>query len=448
LRTALFAPALHPRVAAPRKNKAYAGHCCDRIHAARMRSVSRPPASSAKLSQSVSASIYLRQCESVGNHTDQATTNVLKVISLKLFPSYSNSAMRSLSQNSFQRVTTGVFFFSITILVAVLGYILAGWTPLDAIYMVVITIFGVGYGEVKPLESASLRIFTILVIIAGALSVAYTVAGVVQLVTEGEIRRALHIRQMTQEIDSLNNHVIVCGYGRMGQMLSKKLQEDHQKFIVLDREVERIENAKEHGYLVYLGDATDEEDLQTVGISRARVLATVLPSDAANVFISLTARELNPQIMVIARGTLPSSEKKLRLAGADQVVLPATIGALRIAHLISRPNAVNFLAQNDDRVSLNELLAEIDIQINELAVSPESALLKRTIRDVENHSQGTFIVVAIKRADGTLMIHPDPQEILYENDVVMIMGHQKDMPNFAQRSAIKTQLQYRGARVR
>lgn len=356
--------------------------------------------------------------------------------------------MRSLRQNSFQRIKTGLTIFSITILVAVLGYIAAGWSPLDAVYMVVITVFGVGYGEVHPLESAGLRIFTILVIIAGALSVAYTVAGFVQLVTEGEIRRALHIRQMTQEIDSLNNHVIVCGYGRMGQMLSRKLKEDRQRFIILDRDTERIDDAQAHGYLVYLGDATDEEALEAVGIGRARVLATVLPSDAANVFISLTARELNPGIMVIARGTLPSSEKKLRLAGADQVVLPATIGALRIAHLISRPNAVNFLAQNDERVSLNELLAEIDVQVNELVVTPESALLKRTIGDVESHSQGTFIIVALKRADGTVIIHPPPPTILNENDVVMVMGHQEDMPNFAQRSTLKAQLRYRGANVR
>ncbi|MEM6448892.1 MAG: NAD-binding protein [Cyanobacteria bacterium P01_D01_bin.105] len=356
--------------------------------------------------------------------------------------------MRSLSQSSFQRIITGVLFFSITILVAVLGYMIAGWTPLDAVYMVVITIFGVGYGEVKPLDTPSLRIFTILVIIAGALSVAYTVAGFVQLVTEGEIRRALHIRQMTQEIDSLNKHVIICGYGRMGQMLAKKLKEDHQKFIILDKDTERVEDAQEHGYLVYLGDASDEEDLHAVGISRARVLATVLPSDAVNVFISLTARELNPRITVIARGTLPSSEKKLRLAGADQVILPATIGALRAAHLISHPNAVNFLSQNDGRNSLNELLAEIDIQVNELVVSPDSALLRRTVGELENHSQGTFIIVALKRADGTVTIHPNHQEVLQENDVVMIMGHQGDMPNFAQRSAVKNQLRYRGARVR
>ena len=156
-----------------------------------------------------------------------------------------------------------------------IGYILAGWTLLDAIYMVVITIFGVGYGEVKPLETASIRVFTILVIIAGALSVAYIVAGFGQLVTEGEIRRALYLRQMTQDIQSLSNHVIVCGYGRMGQMLTQQLTADGQRFIVLDRNPERTNQALEQGYLVYLGNAVDETHLQAVGINRARALATV-----------------------------------------------------------------------------------------------------------------------------------------------------------------------------
>ncbi len=356
--------------------------------------------------------------------------------------------LRSPIQNSFQRVSAGILFFAITIVVAVIGYMLAGWHLLEAIYMVVITIFGVGYGEVRPLDTASLRIFTILVIIAGALSVAYTVAGFVQMVTEGEIRRALHTRQMTQEIQNLNNHVIVCGYGRMGQMLTQKLKEDGQSFIILDYDPELMSVAEEQGHLTYVGDATDENQLQAVGIDRARALATVLPNDAANVFISLTARELNPKLMVIARGTLPSSEKKLRLAGADQVVLPATIGALRMAHLISHPNAVNFIAQDDGRANLNALLAEIDIQVNELLVSPESPLLRRAIGEVENNSKGTFIIVALKRADGTVLIHPSHEEVLQVNDAIMIMGHQGDMPNFAQRSAARSQMRYRGARVR
>ena len=351
-------------------------------------------------------------------------------------------------QNSFQRILTGALFFSVTILVAVAGYILAGWTPLDAVYMVVITIFGVGYGEVEPLDTPSLRVFTIFVIIAGALSVAYIVAGFVQMVTAGEISRTLRIRQMTQEIQNLNNHVIVCGYGRMGQMLAQKLQEDRQKFIILDRNPERINAAQEMGCLVYLGNAVDESHLLAVGIDRARVLATVLPDDAANVFISLTTREMNPLVRVVARATLPSSEKKLRLAGAEQVIMPAAIGALRMAHLISHPNAVNFLEQADGRTSLNELLSEIDVQMNELPVLADSPLLGRTIGDLEARGRGTFIVIAVKQQDGSTAIPPDRQQVLQQGDTVMIMGHQGDMPNFAQRSAAQSQLRYRGQRIR
>ena len=351
-------------------------------------------------------------------------------------------------KSSFQRILTGIVFFSVTLVIAVIGYILAGWTLLDAIYMVVITVFGVGYGEVNPLETAKLRVFTILVIVAGVLSVAYIVAGFVQLVTEGEIRRALHMRQMTQDIQSLVNHVIICGYGRVGQMLARKLRDDQQRFIILDQNPERINTAQEQGCLVYMGNATDETNLQAVGISRARALATVLPDDAANVFISLTARELNPQLMILARGTLPSSEKKLKLAGADQVVLPANIGALRMAHLISHPKAMDFFAQEDGRANLNELLAEIDIQVNELEVLPNSPLIGRTIGNVEVRGKGTFIIVALRHADGSVLIHPNNHEPLRQGDAVIIMGHQDDMPKFAQRRALTSQLRYRGARVR
>ncbi|MEO1622221.1 MAG: NAD-binding protein, partial [Cyanobacteria bacterium J06632_3] len=245
-----------------------------------------------------------------------------------------------------------------------------------------------------------------------------------------------------------NGHVIVCGYGRMGQMLTQKLTADGQKFIVLDRDTERINSAREKGYLVYVGNAVDETHLQDVGIERARVIATVLPDDAANVFISLTARELNSNIRIIARGTLPSSEKKLRLAGADDVILPANIGAMRMAHLISYPEAANFLSQNDGRADLNELLAEIDIQVNELVVRKNSPLRDRTISAVELRGKGTFIIVALKKATSEIIVHPAPHEVLQEGDTLMIMGHQEDMPTFAQRHAEKAQLRYRGARVR
>lgn len=351
-------------------------------------------------------------------------------------------------QTSFQRIVTGVGIFSMTVLVAVTGYMIAGWTLLDAIYMVVITIFGVGYGEVQPLSSPRLKVFTILVIVAGVLSVAYTVSGIVQLITEGEIRRALNLKRMTQDIERLEQHVIICGYGRIGQMVARRLKEEHQSFVVIDNDSDRIDLAREQGYLMYLGNATDEAALTAVKIHQARALATVLPDDAANVFISLTAREMNPKLMILARGEMPSTEKKLRLAGADHVVLPASIGAMRMAHLIAHPTAVDFLSQDDGRNSLNELLAELDIQFNELAIDENSPLIGGTIGDIEVKGQGTFITVALRRADGEVIIHPSRATYLAKGDAIILMGHQGDMPKFAQQAALKREMRYRGARIR
>ena len=231
-------------------------------------------------------------------------------------------------QTSFRRILTGIVFFTLTVTLAVKGYVIAGWTLLDAIYMVVITVFGVGYGEVQPLTSTSLKIFTILVIIAGALSVAYIISGFVQFIAEDELRRFLEFKRMNKDIKLLENHVIICGFGRSGQMVAKNMKAARQPFVVVDKDPDRTELAREQGYLMYLGNATDETSLRAVQIHRARTLATVLPDDAANVFITLTAREMNPNLMIVARGELPSTEKKLRLAGANHVVLPAIIRPL------------------------------------------------------------------------------------------------------------------------
>lgn len=349
-------------------------------------------------------------------------------------------------QTSFQRIVIGVTSFTLTVVVAVTGYVIAGWTLLDAIYMVVITIFGVGYGEVQPLTSTTLKVFTILVIIAGVLSVAYTVSGFVQLITEGEIRRLLNVKRMNKDIELLEEHVIICGFGRIGQIVARELKIVHQPFVVLDNNADRAELAKELGYLMYLGNATDETNLQAVQITKAKTLATVLPDDAANVFITLTAREMNPDLTILSRGELPSTEKKLRLAGANHVVLPAAISASRITHLMTNPAAVDFLSQSDGRASLNELLAELDIQLHELPV--DNSLVGWTVGDAEARSKGTFIVVALRRAQGEVIVHPGRSVYLAKEDTLILMGHAGDMPNFAQQQALKREMRYRGAKLR
>jgi len=347
--------------------------------------------------------------------------------------------------DSLRRILLGATVFVLTILTAILGYCMAGWSFLEALYMVVITVFGVGYGEVRPVTSPTLRVFTILVIIAGTSSVVYLVGGFVQMVTEGEINRAIGVRRMMRDIASLQQHVIICGFGRMGQILSRQMQDVHLPFVVIDVNGDRIAEAETLGYLVLIGDATDEQVLEAAGIQRATILATVLSEDAANVFITLTARGLNPGLTILARGEFPSTEKKLKQAGADHVVLPATIGALRMAHLITHPAALDFLDQNDGRSNLNELLANLDVQIDELVIPQGSPLNGATISDVEVRGKGTFIVIALRRAIGETMIHPVPTTLLTAGDIIIVMGHRGDIPQFANFYTLKRQMRYRGA---
>ncbi|MER3434812.1 MAG: potassium channel protein [Leptolyngbya sp. ERB_1_1] len=348
-------------------------------------------------------------------------------------------------QRSLRRILIGVVFFIITVLLATTGYIVAGWSPLDAFYMVVITVFGVGFREVQPVNTPQLKIFTMLVIISGTSSAVYAVGGFVQMVTEGEIKQVLQKQRMTQTIKALEDHVIICGFGRMGQILAKKLLDAQVKFVVIDNNPERLEQAESQGYLIYLGNATDDTVLHKAGIDHARALATVLPDDAANVFITLTARELNPKLMILSRGELPSTEKKLRLAGADQVVLPASISALRMAHMITHPATLDFFSRGDDRNNLNELLGHMDIQVDELAITQKSGMIGATIGDIEVRGRGTMIIVALRRADGTAIVHPGQMTVLEEGDAVIVMGHRGDIPQVMRSLAVRRKMRYRGS---
>ncbi|WP_404791078.1 potassium channel family protein [Altericista sp. CCNU0014] len=347
---------------------------------------------------------------------------------------------------SLKRVVFGGLFFCTTLLTAVLGYRLAGWSWLDAAYMVVITVFGVGYGEVRPITTPILRVFTIAVIIAGTTSAIYIVGAFLQMVTEGEINKVLGVRRMNRDIESLRRHVIVCGFGRMGQILARQLSQSKLDFVVIDHDPERVTMAEALGYLVKFGNATEEPILMAVGIDRAKILATVLPDDAINVFITLTARELNPNLRIFARGELPSTEKKLKLAGADQVVLPASISAQRMAYMITHPVTLDFLSQDDGRQTLNELLSQVDIQVDELVVVPDSPIVGTTIGDIEIRGKGTFIVVALRRAaDGATIIHPERSLELSSRDIVIVMGHRGDLPRLVQKYVANPRTRYRGA---
>ncbi len=351
-------------------------------------------------------------------------------------------------QKSLGRILTGGIFFLFTMLVAIVGYVSFGWTTLESLYMVVITIFGVGYGEVKPLETPEQKIFTMFVIIAGTSSAVYAVGGFVQMITEGELNRVLNDKKRQRTLENLQNHIIVAGFGYMGQILAQQLNENRQPFVVIDQNIERVNRAESFGYTAYQGDATDETTLETVGITKAKVIAIVLPQDTDNVFITLTARGLNPNLIIMARGEQPSTEKKLRLAGADHIILPATLSALRIANLIARPTALDFLGRKEELSYLNELLSQLDVQLDELAIENHSSLVGKTIQELEIRSRGTFIIVALRRLDGTVIVHPAPSLLMNSGDIIMILGHKNNILEFADHYELKQRKRlYRGIEI-
>ncbi len=226
-----------------------------------------------------------------------------------------------------RKIATGLALFLLVCVIAVIGYMANGWELDDSIYMVIITIFGVGYGEVNPIESPGLRALTIMVIVSGYGAVIYTVGGCMQMLIDGELNKALGARRMTKGIERLEGHTIICGIGRLGTILARELAKAGKPFVAIDLDLARLQDAESRGYLVLQGDASEEETLEQAGIRRASVVATVLSQDAANVFVTITARAMNPDVTIIARGENPRTEKKLLGSGANQVVLPTAIGA-------------------------------------------------------------------------------------------------------------------------
>ena len=347
----------------------------------------------------------------------------------------------------FQRILTGVASFLLVCAIAVTGYIWAGWQPMDALYMVVITIFGVGYGEVQPVTSAGLRVLTISTIIAGSAAVIYTVGGFVQMIIDGEINRALGVRRMTREIDRLENHTIVCGFGRIGRELCQHLSKSSMPFVVVDRNPDRVHEAQECEYLVLTGNAADELVLQKAGIERAVFLAAVLPDDAANLYVTITARELNDRVEILARGENPSTERKLLRCGASQVVMPTAIGAARIAQLITRPSAESLLKNSEVQSDLNEELLRIGLHLDELKLSDDSPLVARTLGDIEIRGNKGFLIVALRHADGSIEMHPALNTKLSGGDTIILVGHEDDIPRLTERYVLKRELTYRGVKI-
>jgi voltage-gated potassium channel len=320
-----------------------------------------------------------------------------------------------------QNLVRAMGFVGIVFVLATIGFMHAGWSFGDATYMVTLTIFSVGYGEVHPIDTTYLRFIAMSTIVLGCTGMIVFTGALIQVFAQYQLRRLLGTDRMHTEIDKLSGHAIICGFGRIGVQLAKELAEARQGFVVLERSVAKIAEAQASGYLCFAGDATDEVALRTVGIERARVLATVLPDDAANVFITLSARNLNPRLEIIARGEVPSTEGKLIHAGADKVVMPTHIGAERIAEMILYPTTAKFLGESPQVRDLKRGLHEFGLELEAVTVPREGAMTGATVGEAERRGNGAFFIVQVDRAEGHTYIHPAEDVRIEAGDTVVLV---------------------------
>jgi voltage-gated potassium channel len=330
--------------------------------------------------------------------------------------------------HSVYRLRKGALVLGIVMILSVCGYRLFGYDWVAAIYMVVITIASVGYGETSNV-STNQQIFTIFVILFGLLATGYTLGGLAQMLFEGELERVLGIQRMNREIENLQQHTILCGYGRTGQLLASELKRHNKRFVVVEHTLASYQQAVENDYLAIHGDATEDKTLLNAGLLRASSLISGLPNDAANVFITLTARNLNKDIQIIARAEFASTEKKLRQAGADRVVLPATIGAQQMVRMITRPSTA-------DLMDLIAQQGNLDLELDEIHVPVASKLIGVTVSDSEAHREHHLLVLAIKQVNGKMIFHPAGDYRFQSQDTIIVLGDSEKILRFRQQYAV------------
>lgn len=308
---------------------------------------------------------------------------------------------------------------SVTI-AATLGYMAAGWSFADAFYMVVLTIYTVGFREVRPVDGLYLRALTMGVMFLGCTGMILMTGALVQLFTASEIRNLLGGNRMKDDIARLKGHTIVCGFGRIGVQLAQELAAAGSPFLIMERNEKQAEDARRLGYLVLEADATDEASLVTAGIERAAALATVLPDDAANVFITLSARNLNRAMQIISRGEAPSTERKLLHAGADKVILPTHIGAERIAELILHPAAAAMLRGSPQGREMERSLRACGLELEVVTLAPGWGAAGRSVGELER--AGGVFIARIDRAGADPIANPPPETLLQAGDGVLVVG--------------------------
>ncbi|MDU9048922.1 MAG: potassium channel protein [Candidatus Electrothrix sp. Rat3] len=296
------------------------------------------------------------------------------------------------------------------------GYIfLEGTSFLDGLYLTIITISTVGYGDIAPTTSAG-RLFTVLLIFSGVGYVMYMFSQITEAMVEGGLQRFVERRKMHKKMTKLQDHYIVCGFGRIGQEICSILRENNRSFVVIENNDEVIREIDQLGYIELQGDASDDDILLEAGIKNARGLVAVVSTDAENLYITLTARGLNPNLFILTRSSGTAGvAKKLKRAGASKVISPYAIGAHRMAQLIVRPTVVDFL-------DLAMQARELGLCMEELLVTAHTSFVNTTLMKSGLRSKYDIIVVAIKRPDIPMIFNPGPNTEIQQNDILIVLG--------------------------
>ena len=314
-------------------------------------------------------------------------------------------------RDPFRRVRLGLGAMALVIVGGTLGYLGLGFSLLDALYQTVLTITTVGTNAEHTFSVAG-KVFTIAVVLVGAGTALFTFSAVLEVLIEGHMRDLVRRRKMDRDIGQMTNHVIVCGWGRVGREVASFLSRSGRDIVVVDRDAERMVDIP---YPFVVGDVTEDSTLFEAGIERAGALVAALDTDADNLFVTVASRSMRPDVQIIARARNESSEPKLRRAGADRVVNPQQLGGDRMAAFVTQPHVVDFVD-----VVMHD--GTLEFRLEELAVLGSSQLAGSSLRSAHLRDQTGALVLAIRRPDGSFITNPSPEVVIQTGDVLIGVG--------------------------
>lgn len=315
----------------------------------------------------------------------------------------------------------GIALFLALIGVGTVGFIAEGLTPVDALYTVVAAVTTVGYSPAHPLSTGA-KLFTVFLILGGVGTGIYVLGSLTEFLIEGGLHGSWRRQRMGKRVEKLTNHYIVAGFGRVGQRVATQLESANVPFVVVDSNPVTINVAHERGLLYCQGDATSDEVLESVGVRRARGLLACADSDVNNVYVTLSARSLNPELYIVARASEATAEQKLYNAGASRVVSPYVMAGNRMAHLAVQPLAADYV----DVVIRGQSLG---VQIEERMVLPTSSLSNRTVQDIRTHELAGAHILAVEH-DGRLVTFVGDDLIIGANDRILVAGTAEQLAHF------------------